>query len=90
MGVFKTIKEKIKTALVGKLITDLGVLPTDSHGRQLSLSIRQRPGQQPYLRLKWEGCGETDYGQIVCSEEWASQWEQVAREMRRHTSKQAT
>jgi hypothetical protein len=84
MGVFKTIKQKIKTKLIGDLIADLGTLSTDSYGRQLSLSIRRCPGKKPHLQLNWEGCSETDYRQIVCSEEWAQQFERVAHEMRRY------
>ena len=84
MGLFKAITDQVKTKLFGELVADLGTLSTDEHGRQLSLSIRRRSGKRPHLQVKWEGREETDYREIVCSREWAEQFEKVAQEMRRH------
>lgn len=83
MGLLNTIKDKITSTLVGDLITDIGTLPVDGAGRQLSLSIRRCPGRKPHLQFKWEGCREVDYRQIECSDEWAQQFEKVAQEMKK-------
>ena len=85
MSTIKTIKEKVKAKLLGELIADLGTLATDDYGRELSLSIRRRRGKRAHLRLKRTGCGETDYRDIVCSNEWVQQFEKVVQEMRRHS-----
>jgi hypothetical protein len=83
MGLFSTIKDKVTTKLQGELITDLGTLPVDEHGKEISLSIRRHSGKRPHLQLKLAETGAADYFQIPCSREWADQLEKVASEMRR-------
>ena len=83
MALFENLKKVVATKLLGELITDFGSLPTDEHGRELAMSIRRFPGNKPHLQLKWTGTGETEYWQIMCSEDWAKQLERVAAEMRK-------
>lgn len=84
MGIFSTLKAKFVTAIMGELITDFGTLPTDQHGRAMSLSIRRYPGQEPHLQVKYGGRGDSHHFQIACSSAWAEQLERVAQEMRKH------
>ena len=84
MGLFSSLKDRFLSKVMGDLITDLGTLPTDEFGREMSLSIRQRPGKRPHLQVKYGGRGEVQYFQIACTAEWAEQFEKVAQEMRRH------
>jgi hypothetical protein len=86
MGIFSAIKDKFVTTVMGDLITDLGTLPTDQFGREMSLSIRQRPGHKPHLQVRYGGRGDTHYFQIACSPEWADQFERVAQEIRSHAN----
>jgi hypothetical protein len=83
MGFFSAIKEKVATKLQGELVTDLGTLPIDEHGKEISVSIRRHSGKKPHLQVKLTETGASDYFQIPCSREWADQFEKIAREMRR-------
>jgi hypothetical protein len=86
MGFFDDIKNKVATKLMGDLIADLGTLPIDKLGGEISLAIRRHPGQQAHLQVKLAGNEEVHYFQIPCTSEWADQFEHVAQEMRRHTN----
>lgn len=83
MGIFSNLKEKLATTMMGELVTDLGTLPIDENGKTMSLSIRQRSGNRPHLQVKLAEPGGASYFSIPCSREWADQFENVAREMRK-------
>ena len=84
MGFFANIKNKLTTTLMGELITDLGALPIDDSGREISLAFRRHPGRPAHLQVKLASAGETHHFQIHSSPKWADQFERVAREMRIH------
>ena len=86
MGLFNQIKTKVTTLTIGELITDLGTLPVDDHGRELSVSIRQRPGKPPHLQMKLASTTEANYFQIPCSPQWADQFEKISQEIRKQLS----
>src|SRR5688572_11956851 len=71
MGFFADIKNKVATKMMGDLITDLGALPIDDHGREISLEIRCQSGRQPHVQVKLDSSGEAHYFQIHCTREWA-------------------
>ena len=83
MGFLSAIKDKVAAKLMGDLITDLGTLPIDEYGREVSLSIRRYAGKSAHLQVQVARSGQAYYFQIVCSREWADQFEKVAQEMRR-------
>jgi hypothetical protein len=83
MRFFSSIKSKVVSTFVGDLVADLGTLPIDEHGHEISLSIRRRPGKPAHLQIKFASDGETSYFQITRMSEWADQFERVAQEMRR-------
>jgi hypothetical protein len=85
MGLFSNIKNKIITSLMGEMITDLGTLPINKYGRNMSLSIRRQAGREPYVQVKVGG-GKAHYFQINCSKAWADQFERLANEIRKHTN----
>ena len=83
MGLISAIKAKVTTTLMGELVADLGTLPIDAHGGEISLSIRRHAGRQPHLQVKVARKNEAEYFQIVCSRDWAAQFEKVAGEIRK-------
>ena len=83
MGIFSNLKDKLTTTMMGELVTDLGALPIDENGKTVSLSIRQHSGKRPHLQVKLAEPGAADYFAIPCSREWADQFENIAREMRK-------
>lgn len=83
MGIFSSLKEMVATKLQGELIIDLGALPMNKLGGEISLSIRRISGKNPHLQVKLAEPGAASYFQIPCSSEWADQFERVAREMRK-------
>jgi hypothetical protein len=50
MGFFSAIKEKIATKVMGELATDLGTLPIDEHGKEISFSIHATPAKSRTFR----------------------------------------
>jgi hypothetical protein len=83
MGLFSTIKDKLTKQLLGELVVDLGTLPLDKLGSELSIEIRRRAGGPPHLQMKLTRTDEVGYFQIPCSREWAHQFDKVAKEIRR-------
>jgi hypothetical protein len=84
MGLFSRLKSKVVRTFIGDLVADLGTLAIDEHGREISLSIRRRPGRPAHLQVKLASDDETNHFQITRMREWADHFERVAREMRRH------
>ena len=84
MRFFSSIKSKVVSTFMGDLVADLGTLPTDEHGHEISLSIRRRLGKPAHLQVKLASDGEANYFQITRMREWADQFERVAQEMRKH------
>jgi hypothetical protein len=85
MGFLTEIKSKVATQQLGQLLTDFGTLSTDQHGREISLALRQHPGQPAHLQIKLLMNGEAHHFQIPCTPDWTTQLERVAQEMRKHT-----
>jgi hypothetical protein len=85
MGLFSSIKDKVTTTLQGELVSELGTLPIDDEGREISLSIRRHSGKKPHLQVKLAATGGADYFKIPCSRAWADQFEKVAGEMRKQS-----
>ena len=75
MSLLSSLKDMVTTKLMGELLTDLGTLPIDAHGGQMSLSIRRQPNRPPHLQVKLARTDESSYFQIACSREWADQFE---------------
>ena len=85
MGFLTEITSKVTTQQMGELLTDLGTLPIDQHGREISLALRRHPGQPAHLQVKLVSNGEAHYFQIPCTPKWADQLGRVAQEMKKHT-----
>jgi hypothetical protein len=64
-GFFSSIKSKVVRTFIGDLVADLGTLPIDEYGREISLSIRRRPGKPAHLQVKLASNEETNYFQIT-------------------------
>ena len=86
MGFLTEIRSKVTTQQMGQLLTDLGTLPIDQHGREISLALRRHPGQPAHLQIKLLMNGEAHHFQIPCTPEWAAQFERVAQEVKKHTN----
>jgi len=67
----------------GAVLADYGKLPSDLHGWQVSVELRQIPGKQPYLQLKWELGGENRlWTSLACTPEVFARVETIMRECR--------
>ena len=67
----------------GDVLADYGKLPSDLHGWQVSVKLRQIPDKQPYLQLKWELGGENRlWTSLACTPEVFARLETIMRECR--------
>lgn len=83
MTFFAKIKKKLVDTFAGELIADLGTLPINDYGQELSLSIRRRPGEPPYLQAKLGSPGRIEALQITQLKAWADYHERAIREIRK-------
>ena len=79
MGFFAWFKKKG----FGEVLADYGKLPSDLHGWQVSVKLRQIAGKQPYLQFKWELGGENRlWTSLACTPEVFERLETIMRECR--------
>jgi len=84
MGLFSWFKKKS----FGEVLADYGNLPSDLHGWQVSIKLRQIPGKHPYLQLKWELAGDNRmWTSLACTPEVLSRLEVIIRECRSQVEK---
>ena len=83
MSLLSDIKDRFTKRVLGELVVDLGTLPVDTLGSEISIAIRRRAGGPPYLQVKLARTDEVSYFQIPCTREWADQFDKIAKEIRR-------